>query len=358
MTNSVVTADWFNDIVARTNGALGTSIANTTAGSAIKSSLFTNLINTASAAALTQNYFLAWPSLQQVAVGQPIHLLSFPTPQPDPETTISWGVNGNQSTAPGTYTWVVPASCTSLMVNWCVGAGGGGGAGTESGNGGGGGGGGSGGFKQYTQITCKQGDKITIVIGAGGAGSPGQNTPLPGYNGGLTSVAINGAIQVTCSGGTGGISVTDFGHDYHLQAGGNGGYPSGLTGQTGPSGVNDYSSSYGGGGAPGPIQGCLGGAGGKMANVSDVGKAGVGPGSGGGGGGSWDRSNGIQPGGGAGQAGYVEICYPSSTASGGTLAQVNTGYAVNAIVNQYSGIIGGGFTGGTGYGGSNASGLF
>ncbi|MDO8553144.1 MAG: hypothetical protein Q7S01_06525 [bacterium] len=150
-------------------------------------------------------------------------------------------------TAPGTYTFTVPAGVSTVTAT-IAGAGGGGGGATMSGDYWTGGGGGSGGY--VTQdISVTAGQQLTIVVGAGGCagryyyfgtdrwaetgvdwtsatyhGCPaGQYS---GGNGGASSVG-----SVSAAGGHGGdVGLEEWGLDHNDGAGGS---PSGVAGTPG-----------------------------------------------------------------------------------------------------------------------------
>lgn len=238
--------------------------------------------------------------------------------------------------------WTTPVGVDKIMFTWVVGGGGAGGSGHEMGNGGGGGGGGGGGFVHYQEVACVAGDVFSFVIGQGGYDTVLNYTDMTSSSdaqGGSTIVKKNGTPVITVTGGhsgyTGGPSYGN---------GGLGGSPNGLTGTNGTVGGNDFASSPGGAGAPGPLINALGGVGGSTGGGdartgNSAGKSGVGYGSGGGGGGSKDR---VGPGvwaGGPGQPGVVEFTFPSQGPVGGTLPRNDTSTG------------GGGDTGGGGGGG-------
>lgn len=319
---------WATDIVTRTNAALGTSIAAPTAGTIAQASFMQNLYAVAGAAAAELNppFVLPWPPISYFGKGQIAYPYPFPTPYQVPVAAqlFSWGINGNQpnATFAGTYFWTVPAGVFSVMVNWAVAGGAAGGSADGQGNGGGGGGGGAGGWQHFTEIPVAPGYEFQITVGAGGL----QGANLTGAAGGATTISVNGNVIINVSGGRGGGQGTlGVGGQ-----GGQGGSPSGLFGTPGIAGTNDTASVAGGMGAPGPIEGCVGGPagtglGGDSSTGSSAGSAGRGAGSGGGGAGEKDRQ-GQEWLGGSGVDGYVEIVFPSQGASGGTLANDNSGY--------------------------------
>lgn len=225
-------------------------------------------------------------------------------------TTVEFASNGS---------WTVPAGVNSVMFTWIIGGGGAGGTGSELGDGGGGGGGGSGGYYRYQAVACAPGDVFSFTIGQGGTDYYYTDVD-PAATG---TYVFKNAVQIFLAGAGG------QGGDNHntATAGGLGGSPNGVNGQDAPKGINDYASSYGAPGAPGPLQGAVGGAGGGILGGNQItgnsaGKMGTGYGSGGGGGGSDDRSGTNTWAGGAGRAGYVQFIYPNKGATGGTPARV------------------------------------
>lgn len=101
-------------------------------------------------------------------------------------------------TAPGTYTWTVPAGVYSITLG-AVGAGGGGVQKSSGGNGGNGGN-----VAYYNSYTVTPGDTYTIVVGAGGA--PGAVFGITGGSTYMTRSTSNVAILVA-GGGAGGSSL-------------------------------------------------------------------------------------------------------------------------------------------------------
>jgi hypothetical protein len=101
-------------------------------------------------------------------------------------------------TAPGTYTWTVPAGVYSITLG-AVGAGGGGVQKSSGGNGGNGGN-----VAYYNSYTVTPGDTYTIVVGAGGA--PGAVYGITGGSTYMTRSTSNVAI-VVAGGGAGGSSL-------------------------------------------------------------------------------------------------------------------------------------------------------
>jgi hypothetical protein len=105
-------------------------------------------------------------------------------------------------TAPGTYTYMVPAGVTALQIAaWGGGGGGGGSAGALAG-----GGGGSGAYVKAV-VSVTPGDTLTVVVAAGGVGGLGTSTVSRvqnGMPGGASWVADNGTVLVRANGGAGG----------------------------------------------------------------------------------------------------------------------------------------------------------
>jgi len=179
----------------------------------------------------------------------------------------------------GTFSYVVPAGVTKIMVE-CWGAGGGG-AGTNFGNAGGGGGGGYG--KQIFNVVA--GASYSVTVGAGGlAGLPGQS----GSVGGTSSVGT----LISATGGGGGNGFNGIGG-----VGGTSTASINVSGEPGRYGLANTGIAYGGA-AP------LGGFGG-LGGVNSVGGTGIAPGGGGGGAG---YTNGSYAGG-QGAVGRVVIYY-------------------------------------------------
>jgi hypothetical protein len=138
---------------------------------------------------------------------------------------------------PGTYTWVAPATVTSVSV---VVVGGGGGATNSTlstfSNGGGGGGGE---LRYRNAMAVTAGSSYTVVVGSGGAGGAITGSPVS-TNGGQSSFTGNSS-SVTANGGLRGTSSTTGG------AGGSGGSGTGG-GNGGAGGCGCASSTRGGGG--------------------------------------------------------------------------------------------------------------
>ena len=345
---AVITANSINTIISQYNGDLGTSIPYVAAGDKIESAVYSNIITTVQNACASQDKYCVLPSLSDVAVGRKVKNFAWPLPVTIAGTTVAY-------TVPGTYTFT--ATTHSVMFNWVVAGGGSGGTGTEYGYGGGGGGGGSGGYYRYFLVNCVPGDIFTLVVGAGGAQPVATSLPSGnGNQGGDTMVYLNGNLILKTTGGGGGSLMVPNTVN-QVAKGGVGGLPNGAAGQDGAYGLSDYASVYGAGGAPSPVSGSMGGAGGNRKggdpyNGPSAGKAGVGYGSGGGGGGEKDRCGIHYWAGGAGAPGFIEFTYPSQGATGGTPAQSISSYSTQAAINAATGgheaSTGGGFVSGSG----------
>ena len=314
-----VYASDINNAVATYNTILGTSLPTVTRGNKIYYSDIWNMIDEVSNAATLQDYNVNLPSKNNVAKGSIIGPLNWGIPVPVTGTRV-------QYSSAGTYSWT--ATEHSFLVTWIVGAGGAGGSGTQYGWGGGGAGGGQGGWQQNVRLSCTPGDVIKCVVGAGGVPIPGPTAQYSdGGPGGVSSIYINGNLVLTVTGGAGGAknpNTVDLSAKQCV--GGWGGSPNGLQGQDGPYAHHDTSSSYGAGGAPGPVEGCLGGAGGNKRGGSQttgpsVGKDGIFAGSGGGGGGSLDRQGNCWLGG-NGADGFIEYIHPAPVITGGGTTNV------------------------------------
>ncbi|WP_455753849.1 glycine-rich domain-containing protein [Streptomyces lavendulae] len=199
-------------------------------------------------------------------------------------------------TEPGSFVFVVPPGCTSLLVEaWGAGGGGGGGGGASPDwDGGGGGAGGAGSFVRAA-LHVEPGEKLNCTVGAGGAsgvrgthdqdelaydrtyGSPGGDTRIVRGDSALLVAALGG------SGGQGGKTGAGDGG-----SGGPKGYIApnrtgragysrpGLTGRSGTHGVNSCGDGGGDGGVPpscpgDPFTPGTGGAGGHGGSVTGIG---------------------------------------------------------------------------------------
>jgi|GEM_PF-4773068 len=170
-------------------------------------------------------------------------LLAAPT-----QVTKWWGAGGNSGTAPGAYSWTVPAGVASATIEIAGGGGGGGGDyNDECGatNGGGGllrRGNPTIGFAGKTfNIVVGQGGSGggytfgvgTPSLGVGGTGNPaGANgvTNYGGGGGGTSAYTSDATIRIGASGGNGGSGGNEYGTNNHSTA--SGGINTTLTGFT------------------------------------------------------------------------------------------------------------------------------
>ena len=178
-------------------------------------------------------------------------------------------------TSPGSYTWTVPTSVSSIHVVM-IGAGGGGSAGAQPGGGGGGGGA----LAYKNDIAVTPGETVSINVGDGGAGVR-YGSAGSGTNSSITT--SSSSYTMTAGGGQGGQSH-DGGPGGTASGNGASGYPGGRGGNRAGGG-----GSGGGGGAGG--YGGQGGQGGSNSSGSN------GSGGAGGGGGGPNGSNGAYGGG-------------------------------------------------------------
>jgi hypothetical protein len=141
---------------------------------------------------------------------------------------------------PGTYTWKVPPTVSTVSMV-CVGGGGGGGCGTTvAGNAYGSGGGGALMYKNNVSVT--PGQTLTVTVGVGGTG--GNMSSRSGNNGGDSFVATNqGTVLCRAKGGTGGSTTAGTGGRYSESIGDGGG--------SGGDGSFNTNFAAGGGGAGG-----------------------------------------------------------------------------------------------------------
>lgn len=269
--------------------------------------------------------------------------------------SITAAVQGQDAyTTAGSYSWVAPASVTSVSVVAVGGGGAGGGNCTAGGNNYGGAGGGGGGLGYKNNITVTPGDSYAVVVGAGGTSPAGQGQI--GTSGGSSSF---NSTTVVATGGTGGCrgfagapaggsysgtGVTGFvggnggsstnpgatgnaagggGAAGYAGAGGCGARVSGTcrtngTGGSGAGGVNG--STQGGGGGVGILgqgpSGAAASAGGSSGAAGTVAVNGQAPRPSGGaygGGGAGKYSSSCNPSGGLGGVGAVRIIWPGTT---------------------------------------------
>lgn len=273
-------------------------------------------------------------------------------------------------TSAGTYSWVCPASVTTVCAV-CVG--GGGGAGNYSSYARGGGGGGLG-WKNNIAVT--PGNSYTVVVGSGGtrsaystaaAGAGGQSYFLSaatvagnggGGSGGNSSGAAPGAAGTRVGDGGGNGGLGGYGYAYGGGGGGAGGYSGnggdGYRASTTTYGGNGNSGSGGaggGGGSGGSGKTAAGGGGTGLYGQGDAGVGGVGNSStqhaGSGAGGSYNFGTGL-----AGNTGAIFMLEPGSAPS--LLATTPNNYADGGFPGGGGG--GSDFTTSPYYGGAGANG--
>ena len=164
-------------------------------------------------------------------------------------------------TAPGIYSWTVPAGVTSVCVV-CIGGGGGGGrggngvaaSGIDGGNGGGGGA-----LSYANNIVVTPGTDLSVVVGQAGYNSGPDDEPIVVHGGASQFsgyVAYGGATggSVTGTGGTGNAGNGGEGGAGDYMNGGGGGSAGGYSGNGagGSPGVNGTGSGILGQGSSGP----------------------------------------------------------------------------------------------------------
>jgi hypothetical protein len=202
--------------------------------------------------------------------------------------------NVTQATG-GTYSWVVPATTTSVQVQ-CYGAGAGGNGGS-TGTGGSGGGGGA--WAANWNYPVTPGETIYYTVGAGGAGNSTGNGN--GDDGGDSFFDSESGVVADGGYGNGGGGFVTSPQDVVSENGGNGGNGSssggaggggGSAGSQGPGGnaANASSSTGSAGGAAGASGGAAGGTGGSNGGNGSNGSA---PGAGGGGAGKGTSTGGV-----------------------------------------------------------------
>lgn len=191
-------------------------------------------------------------------------------------------------TTAGTYTFVVPASYTSISAV-CVG----GGAGATGNNGGGGGA-----LSYSNGISVTPGESLTVVVGAGGAvGAAGADSRIS--RGATNLLLAKGGAVITAGQASAGVGAVRYsGGNGSISAGGgaagyagNGGAAATGTGLT--SGSPGTGGSAGGGGRGNNTDGGGGGVGLIVQGPSGAGGVGGGNFGGNGGGGSGGTSGGI-----------------------------------------------------------------
>ena len=104
-------------------------------------------------------------------------------------------VGQTEYTTPGSYTWTVPANCTTIHIGM-IGGGAGGGGGGGGGYSAAGGAGGGGAYANTVSVT--PGENLTVDVGSGGNGGSGPQHPTaPGGNG-TDSKVTNSSGVVLC----------------------------------------------------------------------------------------------------------------------------------------------------------------
>ncbi len=308
------------------------------------------------------------PSDHSATVGTRRTLFTFEVVGPDvyvSSNIISEACSaGNQTfSTPGTYTFEVPAGCSSVVLKlW-----GGGGAGGNSSTAGSGGAGGGGGFVKQT-LTLASGEKLTIVVGGGGAvenggssggGSGSQSafySMTSGGGGGGTFIYRNSSIILAAGGGGGGGAgqVNNSTAACNGAAGGAGGatgvaggIPSASASCDGPGWVAAGGGTASAGGAAGVgIHGSstagssLAGGNGSLGNGRGGGGGGGGYFGGGGGGGGWSGAGGGGGGGGSSYASSGGATFTSGSGrnpGGSAEAGFISGYATGGAAVTSSG---------------------
>ncbi len=224
------------------------------------------------------------------------------------------------------YTFVVPAGVTRMLV-YGSGGGGGGGGGGGSGAGGGGGGGGNGAVPRDYPIAVIPGETLTVAIGGGGAGGAGSvgGTGTTGTAG--TSSTVTGSTSgliLTIKGGLGGLGGTlagAIGLGATPSVGGNWSYGgNGAENGSGVDGLSGDASTWAGS----AVGGATGAGGGGGGGGSSLGIGGAG-GSGGNGAGGNNGSGGSTQGGGGGGGGGAGASGAGGTGgagAGGTMTLI------------------------------------
>ena len=250
------------------------------------------------------------------------------------------GIGQSSFITPGTFSWTVPTSITSISVV-TVGGGGGGGGDNSALTGKGGGGGGA--LAYVNNIAVTPGE--TLTVGVGTSGQPGIVAPSAASNGGNSFVKRGATSLVEAGGGKRGNSAST---DANVNGGIGGVVIVGTGGNGGNGGAGDAGGGGGGGGAGGYSgAGGAGGAGGNGTGSN---------GSGGGGGGSSGGNAVSYGGGGVGILGQGQNGTGGSGAGAG--ASGNGGSGGENGTNQATGggslLIGGGKFGGGGGGGTDS----
>ena len=235
-------------------------------------------------------------------------------------------------TAPGTYSFIVPATVTSVSA---VVVGGGGGAGPTGGVNDGGGGGAGGGLA-YGNISVTAGEELIVTVGEGGASS--KDLAQNGSNGG-TSTIVRGsdsAVLLSAGGGQGGAYWSGTGL---VAAGGAPGGTNHINGTGGVGGSGGISRLNSAGGAGGGAAGYSGNGGdGASSNGNSGGTSGAG------GGGSGGTTNSANCGGGGGVGIFGEGAsgvLPGSSGRGGNGGSSGANGSVGNNAS-HGGIFGGG----------------
>ena len=226
-------------------------------------------------------------------------------------------------TTPGTYSWTVPTSVTSLSV-LCIGGGGGGGTSRQDDGSSGGGGGGGGGIKSGT-FGVNPGQTVTVIVGAGGLGAQGTTSADSMGKSGETSAcgtisASGGQPGDFSPGGSGGSDYGESGQRMSSDSHSRGGYGGGAGlidgSNAGHAAELDSCTICGGSGGNGAsLTGSVGAYG--VARVDGKRTGGNGGKYGGGGGGGSRRNRG-----GTGGDGAVRITYTSATLGGDSWSNV------------------------------------
>ena len=194
-------------------------------------------------------------------------------------TSFVAAVGQQEYTTAGTFTFTVPANCTSISAVTIGGGGGGAGADGRAGDGMGGGGGGA---LCYGTIAVTPGEILSVTVGTGGNG--GGTGGAAGSTGGLSRISRGATNLLTANGGNGGVyrnttataqSTFSANASVTSSGGGNGGGAGGspTNGGSGGGGAGGYGGAGGtGGGTAAPTAGS-GGGGGGGGNITSGGNA-------------------------------------------------------------------------------------
>jgi hypothetical protein len=171
--------------------------------------------------------------------------------------SVLYATGTQNYTAPGTYSFVVPAGVTSLTAT-IVGGGGGGGGTLGPGDNHAGGSGGSGGKYVGVTVAVIPGETLTVNVGAYGLGgifnfntSNWFETPNSGQYygsaGGASSIYRGATALYVAGGGGGGLNSGSAGNGdvWNGASGGAAGSPNGTAGVPGPSQRNNYVAAIG-----------------------------------------------------------------------------------------------------------------